>query len=244
MLKRLFILLVVCVCNIVVYAADKNKYDGLINQCSSWSDKRILQVADRVLAKGDKERALVLYMVVCNRMTVDMDDSQASTCALAHVKSGDIYFQGGNYSNALDFYVKGMKVSDANEKKPHLAVLYKNIGNVYSMFQDYEKGISLYLEGVKQAKESGDNETLYKLYQNLTGAYIYLNETKTARHYYNLSQRTSHSKTDVSQFMDGFTLALLVKAEGKSCTLGMYAPVRPSRFWQLYGQGYRRECRI
>ena len=31
MLKRLFILLVVCVCNIVVYAADKNKYDGLIN---------------------------------------------------------------------------------------------------------------------------------------------------------------------------------------------------------------------
>ena len=244
MLKRLFILLVVCVCNIVVYAADKNKYDGLISQCLSWSDKRILQAADRVLAKGDKERALVLYMVVCNRMTVDMDDSQASTCALAHVKSGDIYFQGGNYSNALDFYVKGMKVSDANEKKPHLAVLYKNIGNVYSMFQDYEKGISLYLEGVKQAKESGDNETLYKLYQNLTGAYIYLNDTKTARHYYNLSQRTSHSKTDVSQFMDGFTLALLVKAEGKSCTLGMYAPVRPSRFWQLYGQGYRRECRI
>ena len=185
MLKRLFILLVVCVCNIVVYAADKNKYDGLISQCSSWSDKRILQVADRVLAKDDKERALVLYMVVCNRMTVDMDDSQASTCALAYVKSGDIYFQGGNYSNALDFYVKGMKVSDANEKKPHLAVLYKNIGNVYSMFQDYEKGISLYLEGVKQAKESGDNETLYKLYQNLTGAYIYLNDTKTARHYYN-----------------------------------------------------------
>ena len=78
-----------------------------------------------------------------------------------------------------------MKVSDANENKPHLAVLYKNIGNVYSMFQDYEKGISLYLEGVKQAKESGDNETLYKLYQNLTGAYIYLNDTKTARHYYN-----------------------------------------------------------
>ena len=37
--------------------------------------------------------------------------------------------------------------------------------------------------------------------------------------------------------MDGFTLALLVKAEGKSCTLGMYAPVQPSRFWQLYGQG-------
>ena len=35
MLKRLFILLVVCVCNIVVYAADKNKYDGQINQCSS-----------------------------------------------------------------------------------------------------------------------------------------------------------------------------------------------------------------
>ena len=243
-MKRLFILLVVCVCNIVVYAADKNKYDGLISQCLSWSDKRILQVEDRVLTKGDKERALVLYMVVCNRMTVDMDDSQASTCALAYVKSGDIYFQGGNYSNALDFYVKGMKVSDANEKKPHLAVLYKNIGNVYSMFQDYEKGISLYLEGVKQAKESGDNETLYKLYQNLTGAYIYLNDTKTARHYYNLSQRTSHSKTDVSQFMDGFTLALLVKAEGKSCTLGMYAPVQPSRFWQLYGQGHRRECRI
>lgn len=78
--------------------------------------------------------------------------------------------------------MKGMKVSDANEKKPHLAVSYKNIGNVYSMFQDYEKGISLYLEGVKQAKESGDNETLYKLYQNLTGAYIYLNDTKTARH--------------------------------------------------------------
>lgn len=44
--------------------------------------------------------------------------------------------------------------------------------------------------------------------------------------------------------MDGFTLALLVKAEGKLCTLGMYAPVQPSRFWQLYGQGHRRECRI
>ena len=93
-MKRLFILLVVCVCNIVVYAADNNKYDGLINQCSSWSDKRILQVADRVLAKGDKERALVLYMGACNRMTVDIDDSQASTSAHAHVKSGDNYPQG------------------------------------------------------------------------------------------------------------------------------------------------------
>ena len=46
----------------MVYAADKNKYDGLINQCSSWSDKRILQVADRVLAMGDRKNEVMRTM--------------------------------------------------------------------------------------------------------------------------------------------------------------------------------------
>lgn len=196
-------------------AAAVNKYDSLIAKCRDWTSDRIIAVGDRYKQQGNDEKALVMYMMVCNRVEPDMSDADARTCALAHLKTGDIYYDGGNFSNALLFYVDGLKVSERSSDMPYSAVFYKNMGNVYSMFQDYETGIRLYTKGIEYGKAAGDNETVYKICQNLTGAYIYTGDVKSARRYYAEAQHTPHKPTDVSRFMDGYTHGIVLKGEGR-----------------------------
>lgn len=84
-------------------AAAVNKYDSLIAKCRDWTSDRIIAAGDRYKQQGNDEKALVMYMMVCNRVEPDMSDADARTCALAHLKTGDIYYDGGNFSNALLF---------------------------------------------------------------------------------------------------------------------------------------------
>lgn len=197
-------------------AADISKYDSLIEKCRSWASDRIIAAGDGYKRQGDDEKALVMYMMVCERVKPRMSDADVEACALAHLKTGDIYYEGGNYSRALLFYVDGLKVSERGSGRPYSAVFYKNMGNVYCSFEDYEFGMSLYKKGVECGKEVGDNETVYKIYHNLAAANIYTGDIKSARRYYSELRNTPHTSTAVSRFMDGYTHGFVLKGEGKS----------------------------
>ena len=212
---KIFLSIIFFTLSTVAQAAKENKYDKLISRCSDWPSGRIIAAGDKYLAAGDSEKALVMYIMVCNRTDSPLTAEEVRTRVAAHLKAGDVYYDSGNYSKAQMFYVEGLKAGEADAAKPHVAVLYKNMGNVHCMFQDYEKGIYLYKAGIKEGEAANDNETLYKIYQNLIGAYIYINDPATARQYYDKAGKTPHKVTKITKFMDGYTHALLVKAEGR-----------------------------
>lgn len=198
-------------------SASPGKYDGLVQKSSGWSTAKIIKTADSFMEKGRENEALVLYMVVVQSDAKGdaASDKDLAARVKANLSAGDIHYGKGNYSNALRYYVTGLKLSESLPDHPCLAVLYKNIGNVYNMFQDYEKGKAMYTAGLKEARRVHDDETAYKLLQNLVGVSVNLSDMAAARKYYEESRSTKHKSTDESAFMDKYILALLLKYEGK-----------------------------
>ena len=196
---------------------EQNKYEDLLQKCSDWESDRIITLADSLYLKGNgsEEEALVLYMLYAQRKTEDTSADEIGNRVRANMRAGNIHYGKGNYSNALKYYISGMKLSESTAHRPYIANLYNNIGNIYNMFQDYEKGKSMYVTGLKEARRAGDKATEYKLLQNLVGVSINLNDVKTARGYYEQSKSVKHEVTDESSYMDRYTLALILRYEGK-----------------------------
>lgn len=193
----------------------KSQYDHLIKSCTNWPANKLMRHGDKSLYENNKEKAMVFYMMICSKNHKKDSLLELSEAVLAHIKIGDIYYGGSNYANALEFYLKGLRLCESAKEQPYVAVLYKNVGNVYSAFNDYEKGIACYKIGLEKGKQYADHETTYKIYQNLIGAYLCLNDIRQARRYYEEAKKARHKVTDVSKFMDGFTQALLIAAEKK-----------------------------
>ncbi len=214
MYKFLIFLFSVFFCVSSIFAK-QSKYEDLLKKSSSLSSSQLVATADEYDKKGRVEEAMVLYMMVLSR---DLNTSSTQDIAdhvKANLSAGDIHYGKGNYSNALRFYVTGLKISESSQEFPYLATLYKNIGNVYNMFQDFEKGNAMYVAGLQEAKRVKDNETIYKLLQNLAGVKVNLGQYAEARQYFEQSLSINHKVTDESRFMESFLSALLLKYEGR-----------------------------
>lgn len=215
-MPRFFCLILIFLLVRLTVNGETLKYDDLLRQSSDWSTARIVSKADSLTAFGHEEEAIVLYMVEVSRNADKASADAYANHIKAHLRTGDIHYGKGNYSDALRYYVAGLKLSEQSEDHPYLAVLYKNMGNVYNMFQDYEKGESLYLSGLREARRVDDNETAYKLLHNLVGVSINLSKVPEARKYYEQSQTVAHEVTDENTYMDRYILALILDYEGRS----------------------------
>lgn len=188
----------------------------MVKNKATWSAEKLNAAADSLIKNGADNEAMVLYMMASSKPANDASPEEIKNHVKANLHVGDIHYAKGNYANALRYYVTGLRLSESTQGRPYLPVLYKNMGNVYNMFQDFEKGQSLYLKGLEVARQTADNETAYKLLQNLVGVSINLNDVASARKYFEQSQSTSHKADDESRYMDGYTLALILKHEGKN----------------------------
>lgn len=195
--------------------AERSKYDELLQKSSGWNTDQILRTADKYNESGKEEEAMVLFMVAVRDDAENVPAKELPAHVKANLNLGDIHYGKGNYSNALRYYLTGLKLSESIPEHPYLAVLYKNIGNVYNMFQDFEKGKTMYLAGLKEARRVKDDETEYKLLQNLVGVCVNLSDFSGARKHYEKSRTVKHEATDESRFMDRYIPALLLKYEGK-----------------------------
>ena len=193
-------------------ASSESRYSSLIRNVRGWSSEKILSTGDSLLQCKQEDKALVMYMLVCSRTSDRMTDREKSDCALANLKAGDIYYDRGNYINALESYQMGLKLSESTTSKQHLALIYNNIGKVYCVFKDYNKGLEFYKKGF-QIRPKHDKKLSFKLLANLFGASIDQNDIEGARRYRQLMYSTPHPHNDINQFMLTFSTALLAAKE-------------------------------
>lgn len=208
--------ILLCLLLALPLAAHSNsvRYENLVKRAAQWNTTKVVRTAEALKSKGRKEEALVLYMVAAGRPLDNPDNRDFLRATEAFLGAGDVYYESGNYSQAMGCYLKGLKISERSDTRPLQAVFYKNLGNVFCMFQDYEKGLALYRRGLDCAQDLKDSNTAYKLLLNLTGVCIELSMAQEARRYYEQAQATPHVASEVSRFMDEFTLALVHRAEG------------------------------
>lgn len=188
----------------------KNKYERLININKSRNDIELQALGDSALNAGDVEKALVYYMLICARADTTLPVDKLRTCVDSHIKIGNIYFFSGNYTNALDFYLKGFELSDSSPDKPYLGILYNNLGNVYSIFQEHEQAIRQYEEGLKYC--GADSVLRLKICQNMTCSYIDMHNVEKAKYYHDMALKIPCDYAE-GQYMNDFGYAAVLYEE-------------------------------
>ena len=214
-------------------SADKTQYSWLADRVEGMGSGKVMQLADKYAADGKQGEALVLYAVVYGRFADDMDDDAKNLCALACKQAGLVYYGRGDYVNALDRFIHGVKICGQCAEPRQAARLYNNIGNVYCFFLDYEKGIDYYLKAYDYVRKYPDGEARYIILSNLTGTYTFLDDVPNAKKYFRLTVEAMDGGNPVHVFMKGYMLSLIQVKEGDAAPaiarlkeLVRYAPTR------------------
>ena len=199
---------------LTVLSADKTQYTWLARKADGMPPDKVVRMADKYAAEGRQGEALVLYAVVYGRFADGMDDRGKNLCALACKQAGAVYYERGDYVNALDRFVDGVKLSEQCAKPAYMANLYNNIGNVYGVYLDYEKAVDYYLKAYGFVRKHPDRKTERTILTNLTGMYSLIGDIPNARKFYGIGERLKDKASPVDVYMSGYNLSLIQAREG------------------------------
>ncbi len=136
------------------------------------------------MAKSDS--AIFYYSVLYNRYNDSMTTAHKSKCADAMLKTGILYYKKNNYSEAMDIWLRGLKISQNNNLYDILSQIYIYIGNIYSVHSDYEQSVSFYKKSVDAAQLCHDITLYNHALNNLICSLCYCEKTDEARNYYEI----------------------------------------------------------
>ncbi len=122
----------------------------LYNQIGSASYK-----VEQHVAKNYWSKALELANEILRKNRTPFYLEQLST---AYNGLGIISRRTGNYSQALDFYQKCIKINEELKNNDNLGYTYMNVGVIYRDLEDYDKAI-FYYEKSLAIRLKGDNQT-------------------------------------------------------------------------------------
>ena len=110
--STIIILSLMCLLPLTAGGTAHRQYSPLVEFADDKPSEEIMRMAGKYAGQGKDAEAIVLYTVVADRFRSDLDDRGKNNCALALREIGDIYYKRGDYVNALDCFVKGVKLSE------------------------------------------------------------------------------------------------------------------------------------
>lgn len=214
-MKRFCIYSILLLFFTICSAQDRAAYDTLYNRVISLPSEEVIKLGDEYLEKNYMDTAIVLYSIVYSRFHDGMNEKDRILCAIGYLKMGNVYYSQGNYTNALELYIKGLKICETCKVQKELSRFYNNIGNIYCVFQEYEKGINYYEKGYENSKLYNDKERGYKLLINLAGICSYIKDIDKAKKYYFEAEKYNQPGDTINNYMSLLNWGLILKNEGK-----------------------------
>lgn len=104
--------------------------------------------------------------------------------ALACNSLGNINREQGNYSHALDYFIKALKINKELKDKSRIASTLGNIGIVYLNKGDYPKALDYYFKALTVAEELGDKNLIALWLGNIGIVYTDQDDYVKALDYY------------------------------------------------------------
>lgn len=187
---------------------------ALFQRISKFDVGDMTDLADSSLEAGDEAKALSLYMAVSSYQG-DMDSQDKLYKIRACIGAGDILMRKCNFAGSLDYYVKGLKISESMKSRPYAARLYNAIGRVYSSVSDFQAGIRYNKIALLECRAHPDPEVELKILNNLAGYNTYIDSAKEARLYRDMSARLDVERDSEAKFLDIFIEGMVLSCEGK-----------------------------
>lgn len=208
---------------------------GVIGQeCYSYSIRDIMTLpSEEILIKGDTyfendkiDSALIYYVVLSGKYSPTSKTEEKHYAIQGFIKTGDIYYNQGNYHNALEVYFKGFKICENENIDRYLPELYKNMGNIYNKFKDYERGKDYYEKGLEVARKINDTQTEWKILTNLVGicCYGYLNDNdiEEAKKYYKQAKELLLTDSQLQEYYNLLNQGYIYNRESKKDSAIIY----------------------
>lgn len=213
------ILLMLTVLTVIVPEMSANvmakDYSYVFNKARELQTQKIISIGDSLLEKGLSDKALVYYMVACNRLDDNLSEEEMRQVALAHLAKGKLYYQKGGYARALQAFIEGIKICESISDQSELGSFYNNVGTIYCIFQESEKGLTYYRKARELNHKYGDKVNEYKTLANMTGVCTILGKIQEAYRYFRDSEKIKDPSNLNNNFISLFNYALILMAEKK-----------------------------
>ena len=188
---------------------DEGKYSILIREMTSLPTEVLLEKGNSAEEEKDYDKALVIYMVVCNRFKDDMDEAGREQISYAYFRAGYMHYECGRYSKAMKFYLDGLKLCESTESKKYAAGFYKDIGIIYNAYHDYERGMYYLKKGEEALPACPDSLMRYKLCTSLFFNSLALNDKKQIEDSYRKLRSVKSKSTPLTRYMEVYTSGLM-----------------------------------
>jgi serine phosphatase RsbU (regulator of sigma subunit)/Tfp pilus assembly protein PilF len=97
---------------------------------------------------------------------------------------GNIFKEQGNYSKAIDYYFKALRIDEEFGNKAGVARHYGNLGTLYTMQEDNAKALDYFLKSLKMNEGLGFKEQISTNLGNIGLVYFAKKDYSTALNYY------------------------------------------------------------
>lgn len=114
--------------------------------------------------------ALGIFEAECGPGIVSTDEKCLQGMAACHNNIGNTYYSQGKNEEALDCFLKALKIRERLGKRQDIAGSYNNIAIIYETKGQDKEALDYYFRAMKITEELGDKATLVGLYINL-GSY-------------------------------------------------------------------------
>ena len=123
-----------------------------------------------------------------NRSLVYFNRSLSTTIKKRLSKSlqsiGEVYLNTSDFSKALDYSYRALKIDEAIGNKLGIAKLFANLGSIYYGIKNYSKSLDFYNKASKIYVVLDNSNDLAIVNRNIAGVYNSLKQTKKALSYY------------------------------------------------------------
>ena len=106
---------------------------------------------------------------------------------------GNYFFGNSNYPTAMEFYLEGLKISEANNYQAGIAKTMGNIGSVYSTQGEYRLALNNFLKAMAITKNTRSNAIQF---YDVARAYLQLRNSDSALFYGNQSYQHAVATND------------------------------------------------
>lgn len=141
-------------------------------------------------------------------------DSPQDSASLLKSK-GDVCYNAGRYSEALEYYTTGLDKAKQERNDNTYYACTGQIGNVYACVGDYKRALHYYKLGYNAAKAAKNEELEWKAISNIVAIYCLVGDARNARSFFNLQTHLSVKDLTLKRYYFLYNQGLIAQTEGK-----------------------------
>lgn len=151
-------------------------------------------------------RLFILFLAFSLTFPTQAMEPKATDATLMKQK-GDIFYQAGRFSEALECYTQGLDLAESEDNGRLYNACIGNIGNVYASISDYDRGLHYFMRGYEASVKDKDPELQCHFLTNIVAIYCMKKDAKSAKAFFKqmmgLPVRDTENKTYYSLYNQG-----------------------------------------